>query len=197
MPPPLRLPALLALCIALLLSTVRGDVLLSEIMYHPVENPAFDANGDPVFDLTDDVHEYIEIKNTGASSVSLAGWRIAGGVDYTFPAGATISAGQHLVVAKNPARIVSVYGLNAAVVFGPWTGKLKNGGDTMRIEDAGNSVVDGVSYSATSPWAISADALGADDEWTSIYLHKSEYFPAGVLARKLTLVHSKGAASLL
>ena len=29
-----------------------GEILLSEIMYHPVERPAFDSNGVPVLDVT-------------------------------------------------------------------------------------------------------------------------------------------------
>ena len=148
--------------------TARADVLLSEIMYHPVEEPAFDANGNPVLDLSDDVHEFVEIKNTGAAAVSLAGWKLSGGIDFTFPAGASIAAGQWLVIAKNPSRIVTVYGLSAAIVLGPWSGKLGNSGDNVQLKNAGDTVVDAVTYSSASPWAIGADALGADDEWTGL-----------------------------
>src|SRR5690348_11421068 len=86
----------------------RGSIVVSEIMYHPVEKPAFDANGDPVLDLSEDIHEFVEIYNTGPSAQSLAGWKLDGGISYSFPAGASIAAGQYLVIAKNPARLLAI-----------------------------------------------------------------------------------------
>jgi hypothetical protein len=35
----------------------RGQVLISEIVIHPMEAPAFNADGTPVLDLYEDVHE--------------------------------------------------------------------------------------------------------------------------------------------
>src|SRR5947207_3053928 len=97
--------------ISLLLSLIftslaEAGVVISEIMYHPVEKAAFDVNGDPVMDLSGDVHEYVEIHNAGVASVSLAGWKLGGGISFTFPANANIAAGQYLVVAKDPARLL-------------------------------------------------------------------------------------------
>ena len=95
---------------------LHAGVLINEIMYHPVERPAFDAAGDPVLDLTEDVQEFIELKNTGSTAVSLAGWRLRGAADYDFPAGASIPAQGFAVVAKFPARLESIaaYALPAA-----------------------------------------------------------------------------------
>ena len=87
---------------------LHAGVLINEIMYHPVELPAFDAAGDPVLDLTEDVHEFIELKNMGSTAVSLAGWRLRGAADYDFPAGASIPAQGFAVVAKFPARVESI-----------------------------------------------------------------------------------------
>ena len=45
----------------LLTAAARANIVISEIMYHPVEKAAYDANGDPVMDLSSDVHEFVEI----------------------------------------------------------------------------------------------------------------------------------------
>src|SRR4051812_10446232 len=68
----------------------RPAVFISEVMYHPV-----------LEDDYEDQHEFVELHNHGAAAVDLAGWRLAGDVTYTFPAGATLPAQGYAVVAKN------------------------------------------------------------------------------------------------
>ncbi len=156
---------------ALACTQAFAQVVLNEIHYHPVEIPAFDAAGNPVFqgtataaDFTDDVHEFIELRNAGATAVDVSGWKITGGVDFTIPAGTTIAAGGFKVVAKNPARIQTVYAI--AGVLGPWVGNLKNGGETVRLLDAAGAAVDTVNYDREFPWPNSPDGLGAADDFT-------------------------------
>src|SRR3989442_15571214 len=62
----------------------QATVVISEIMYHPVEEPSFNADGTPILDLYEDVHEFIELHNDGTNTVSLAGWQISGGVNFVF-----------------------------------------------------------------------------------------------------------------
>ena len=116
------LPSLL--CALLVCTHAFAQVVINEIHSHPVEIPAFDASGNPVFqgtatpaDFADDVHEFIELRNAGGASVDISGWKISGGVDFTIPAGTTIAAGAFKVVAKNPARINAVYATSG--VLGP------------------------------------------------------------------------------
>jgi hypothetical protein len=59
-------------------------------------------------DLSGDVHEFVEIYNSGGVAVPLAGWKLDGGISFTFPAGASIAAGQYLVIAREPARLLAV-----------------------------------------------------------------------------------------
>jgi hypothetical protein len=47
-------PLFFTLALALA-APLPADVVISEIMYHPVERPAFTPAGDPVLDLSDDV----------------------------------------------------------------------------------------------------------------------------------------------
>ncbi len=160
------------------LTTTQAQVRVSEVMYHPVEKAAFDTNGSPRLDLADDVHEFIELHNTGPAAVPLAGWRISGGVSFVFPGDASIAAGGFLVIAKNPARLAALpqYGLNIDEdILGPYSGQLGNNGDTVRLQDFSDVVVDAVAYSPAFPWAIGADALGADDEWTGLNSANHQY----------------------
>src|SRR5678816_1617889 len=139
----MRFPSLASFLLPLLSVHAGAQVILNEIHYHPVERPAFDASATPV---------------------NLAGWRLEGGIDFTFPAAASIPAGGYLVVAKNPGRIEAVYSITG--VLGPFTGKLGNSGDTVRLVTPTNSVSDAVSYGTNFPWAISANQLGATDDFT-------------------------------
>ena len=155
----------------------HSQVLISEIMYHPVERAAFDTNGVPLLDLTDDVHEFVELHNTNATTISLAGWRLAGGIAFDFPANASVAPRGFVVVARDPARLASLpqYALDVNAILGPYSGQLGNQGDNLRLRNPADDVVDSVSYSPAFPWAIGADALGADDEWTGLNSTNFQY----------------------
>jgi hypothetical protein len=170
-----RLPSFPVIIAALCSWTVAafGQVVISEIQYHPVERPSFNLDGTPKIDLSDDVHEFVEIHNTGAADVDLSNWKITGGIGFTFPAGTTIPTGGFRVIPKDPARIATVYGLAApTLVTGPggggFSGKLSNNGDNLNLIDANGSVVDAASYQPGFPWATSADALAAGKDFTGI-----------------------------
>lgn len=152
-----------------------GQVVINEIMYHPVEEPGFNASGAPVLDLSEDIHEYVEIYNAGGAAVDISGWRLSEGVDYTFPANTSLPAGGYRLVGRTPARIELVYNLAAASVLGPFTGQLGNNGDTVRLKNAAGNTIDSVSYSARFPWAMSADALGANGDFTGIDPYTLQY----------------------
>ncbi len=156
--------------LAMAAASLHAQVHFSEILYHPVEQAAFNADGTPVLDLTNDVHEFLELHNPGATAISLSGWQLTGGIQFTFPSTAVIQPGQFLVVARNPARLaaLTVYRHSKADLFGPYLGQLSNRGETLRLRNARNELIDSVSYSAHFPWAIGADALGADEQWTGL-----------------------------
>ena len=77
------------------------------------------------------------------------------------------------MVAKNVSRLQTVYGIGG--VLGPFTGKLSNSGDTVRLKDSGGTIIDGVGYSATFPWAQSADKLGANSDFLGISFGPYQY----------------------
>jgi hypothetical protein len=156
-----------------------GPIVFSEIMYNP---PLIGTN-----DNTRD--EFLELRNITAAAVSLYDtnfptnrWRLRGGVDFDFPGSVTIPAsGTIVVVSFSPTNTTdatafrAAYGLsNNVILYGPWSGKLDNGGERIELQkpDAPQTTpgpdfgfvpfiaVETIRYSDTLPWATNADGGG-------------------------------------
>ena len=99
------------------LPAMAGDsvVVVNEIHYNPVD-PAL---------------EFVELHNQLSVNVDLSGWRFDGGITFGFSEGTVIPARGYLVVAKNPAALMTATG--ATGVLGPFTGALANEGETLRL----------------------------------------------------------------
>ncbi|MCU0748728.1 MAG: lamin tail domain-containing protein [Akkermansiaceae bacterium] len=130
---------------------INSTPVINEIHYHPAD----DAIQGPL------PLEFIELHNPGDSTVSLAGWTISNAVTYTFPAGVNLAPGGFVVVAQNPATLLSKYGITA---YGPWVGKLSNTGETIELRNAANASIDTVSYGTGYPWPTAADGAGPSCE---------------------------------
>ncbi|MGY8690172.1 MAG: lamin tail domain-containing protein, partial [Verrucomicrobiales bacterium] len=74
--------------------------------------------------------EWIELHNQMAVDVDISGWRLRGGVHYDFPASTVIGGGDYLVIAADPSNPPDI-----DHVLGPFSGRLDNAGDTLRLED--------------------------------------------------------------
>jgi PKD repeat protein len=122
------------------------DVVITEIMYNP-------ASGDRQED-------FIEIHNRSTTrTYSLLDWRFSRGVDFTFP-DIQLGPQEYLVICANKARIQQVYRI--ANVTGDWDPNttLDNGGERIRLVNAGGITVDEVTYDDRAPWPILADGYG-------------------------------------
>ncbi len=93
--------------------------------------------------------EFIELHNTTSERLDLSGWRLSSAVDYRFPAGTWIDPGGFLVIGEKPSTVSSKWNVTA---LGPWTGKLNNDGETIRLRDKNDAVVDEVDYKLGFPW---------------------------------------------
>ena len=122
--------------------TLRG-VVINEIHYNGASNPILD--------------EFIELHNTTASTVDLSLWKLRGGIDYSFPNGASIPAGGFLVIAQTPSTILSQHGVAA---LGPWVGALNGEGERVTLRDPSDGVVDDVDFRSEFPWPIAANGDG-------------------------------------
>jgi hypothetical protein len=146
-----------------------GPVILSEIMYHAVN----------------DTDEFLEVTNVGGRPVDLFDrdrpthtWRI-NGIAFRFPAGITLAAGELALVipaSVTETRIRSAYEIPAAVRIFQAEGELRNSSDTLALLEpadpylkdgaaAGDStvpfmVVDRVAYRDDAPWPPAADGEG-------------------------------------
>ena len=124
---------------------LRDALRITEIMYHPAGNP--DA-------------EFIELQNIGWSSLALGDLRLAGGVAYDFAEAGIgqLPAGERLIIAKNPELIRAMPGGRQATVLGPWSGKLSNNGEAIRLETDWGETVFSVAYKGS--WHGQSDGLG-------------------------------------
>ena len=93
---------------------------ITELMYHPSGA---------------DMPEFIELQNTGDQELDLSGIRLAGGIDFTFPVGTILAAGQYIVVTENVEAFVKAYGAVPRLA-GEYAGKLSNGGEQVILQFA-------------------------------------------------------------
>jgi hypothetical protein len=145
------------------------DIVINEIMYNPISG--------------DDNDEYIELHHRGSQPLDLAGWRLRGGIDFKFPAGASIPSGGYVVVGRNAAQLRTNYApLNAANTFGNYSGVLRNSGDqvvltkpetilsTNLVGEVSTNLVDiaiaEVAYQTGGRWGTWSDGGGSSLELT-------------------------------
>jgi hypothetical protein len=105
--------------------------------------------------------EFIELCNATAIEADLSFWQLRGGVDYTLPQGTILPAGGFLVIAQNPATILSRYGVAA---LGPWDGALNNEGEALTFRNADGDTLDKVEFRSEFPWPIRANGDGPSME---------------------------------
>jgi hypothetical protein len=150
-----------------------SPVVINEIMYNPPEAGAGST-------------EFIELLNGSGTTVPLYDtahttnhWKLGGGVDYTFPDGVSLAADASLLVVNfdpviDPTALTAFrafYSISPSVpVYGPYSGKLDNGGDTIELLQPDNPqqapnpdagfvpyvIVDRVSYTDELPWPTGA-----------------------------------------
>jgi hypothetical protein len=142
------------------------DVVITEIHYNPIEGTDF---------------EFVELVNRSGNAVTLMTetktetspgvfvtenmpWRL-NGTGFQFPPNTVIDAGERIIVAKNPA----MYNALSCDVYGPYDGKLDNGGEQIEIQMPGDLEygksrywipIEKVDYDDNLPWPTTADGGG-------------------------------------
>lgn len=110
----------------------------------------------------DNDEEWIELFNKGTAPVDLSGWRIRDAVQFDFPDGSTIDAGEYLIVAKNAEEVSTKY--PDITVAGSFEGSLGNHDDRIRLLDTTGNLADDVHYFEGGYWPLAADAGGSSLE---------------------------------
>ena len=123
-------------------SSRRTSLVISEFMYHP----------------TNSALEFVELFNTRGELANIGGYRLAGDINYTFPANTMIPGGAFLVVAKSPPDLQSVYNLSG--VMGPYSGSFSHSSGTLELLNPAGAVFLDIEYSDSPPWPVAADGSG-------------------------------------
>jgi hypothetical protein len=142
-----RLAAVGVIC-ALALGPVpaaRGDVVFSEIQYNPVGG---------------DTNEYVELYNTGSTTVNLHGAQFIAGITYTFT-NVSLAPSSYVVVAKDRASFTNRYPSVTNVAPGSFGNNLSNGGEPVTLTNAAGTAYFSVSYDDEGGWPVWPDGQGA------------------------------------
>jgi hypothetical protein len=134
-----------------------GDLLITEVNYHPAGPTAAELAINPTFDNSD--FEFVEIKNVGATAVNMDGVYFGTGVGFTIPVSAaiTLAPGQFAIVCSNPQAFVARYGSKPNLV-GPYLGDLDDDGEQIVLKSASNAVLQDFTY--TDDWYPTTDGDG-------------------------------------
>ena len=115
-------------------------VVINEIHYNPSTAQGSDTN-----------YEFIELYNSGSSSVDLGDYYFSG-ITYTFSSGTSIASGAFVVIARNDDNYSGSI---------EWTsGVLTNSGETLTLYDGSGNTIDQVAFDNASPWPTPPDGDG-------------------------------------
>jgi hypothetical protein len=125
-----------------------GSLVISEIHY----NPPGDDTG----------REWIELMNISSGTIDLTGVTLTG-IDYTFPEGLLLEAGQRIVIVEDQEVFASLYDTNGILIApGVFTGNLNNAGEELALIDTtGGTDIQRFFYQDRAPWPALPDAGGA------------------------------------
>lgn len=131
----------LAILVCVFISIIRAQsspdavVVFNEIHYNPSGN--------------DEKGEWVELFNQMGIMTDVSGWKIDG-IGFTIPENTFINPGEYLVIAKEP-------GPNQ---LGPFTGNINNAGETLRLFNKGNRLMDELSFNDGGRWPEEPDGSG-------------------------------------
>ena len=133
----------------------QGNLVVSEFSYQPADSAPGVGDGDDF--------EFIEIMNIGNASIDLTHLEFDQGVTFDFAsiplAMRTLAAGARAVIVEDSSAFQSRYG-SGVTVLGQWTGKLDNGGETLRLRIKNGAVIREFTYNDKLPWPECADGDG-------------------------------------
>ena len=120
---------------------------ITEIMYNPGKTNNTYTNED---------FEFIELQNTGTTSIALNGFAFTNGVDFRF-SGGSLAPGAFGLLVKNRTVFESRYGAGLPIL-GQYTNSLNNAGERLTLVGPLHEPVADVSYS--DEWYPLSDGLG-------------------------------------
>ena len=112
-------------------------------------------------------YDFVELFNSGSSSLDLTGVKFTSGIDYTFAAGVSLSPASYIVVTRstninNFESFRAYYSVPAAVpVIGPYSGNFDNSGESVVLKtSSGGQTIATFTYGNGREWPAAADGAG-------------------------------------
>ena len=140
------------------ITSYKEGLVISEIMY----NPQGASESEEALGFTNSDFEFIELKNIGESTLSLANVRFTKGIDFDFVDSSvdSLSPGQFLVLARNAEAFKVRYGVNQLVVGEYTPNNLSNGGENVKLSYGAGVAIQEFEYLDQKPWPVGADGQG-------------------------------------
>ena len=133
-----------------------GDVVISEIMYHPgAPTAAEEAEG---FEKRSDF-EFLELSNVSDQTIDLSGVYCREGVHFIVAEPVQLAPKSSMVLARNPEAFRLRY--SGRIPSGAYLGNLSNKGERLTIRDANGDVLASLEYDDEAPWPTQADGDGS------------------------------------
>ena len=133
----------------------KGDLLISEVMYHPGE-PDERALAIGLTQKSD--FEFLELINVSPDAVDLTGMYCREGI-YFFQASARIvESGERVIIARNMRGMSHRY--PECAVMTTYQGNLGNGRESIVIRAADGEEIAAVTYDDDGAWPVRADGQG-------------------------------------
>jgi hypothetical protein len=123
------------------------DIKVTEINYNPQAQGVIDGSE----------FEFIEIKNTGTSTLDLGGVQFVNGIDYKFAPETALKPGGFIVLAENSDSFNERYGF---FPFDEFSGQLDNNGERIEIVSSAGDTISSFRYNDGIGWPDSPDGLG-------------------------------------
>ncbi|MBN2762510.1 MAG: CotH kinase family protein, partial [Bacteroidales bacterium] len=123
------------------------DIKVTEIHYHPLSDGIVD----------DSEFEFVELKNTGTSTLNMGGLRFVNGIDFEFPPETALKPGEFIVLAANNAGFYKRYGFMPFAEFG---GQLDNNGEWITLINTTGDIICSFRFNDGTDWPDTPDGMG-------------------------------------
>jgi hypothetical protein len=117
-------------------------LVITEIMYNPPESGS-------------DTLEFLELMNDDEISINMEGYHFSEGISFTFP-DYMLEPGVYTLLAIDSGKFEAAYGVQAF----QYEGSLSNNGESVKLLNYYDIVVDSLVYDDTAPWPSLPDGHG-------------------------------------
>jgi len=133
---------------------VAADLRITELMYNPA---------DPTDGMNNDDYEFIELKNTGDSTLALTHVSFTDGIVFDFNDSTVthLGPGQFVLLVSNRATFELRYSQTLSpIIAGEYSGRFANGGERVVLVDYWDGTIADFEYDDEGSWPDLADGQG-------------------------------------